>query len=161
MKHGCKHAPRGETFNISPHQKGFLVPSTLCALYRRRLSGLRAHDRRVRGTALPLPSPSITRHTEAEGAPSSPPRPFPSPISRTLLVRDLALDIVDSIAALNLERDGLAREGLDEDLHRRLSSRVLSLSLSPSSSSSSPRPSPPLSLLCIDFLFWYPNIAFY
>ena len=117
MKHGCKHAPRGETFNISPHQKGFLVPSTLCALYRRRLSGLRAHDRRVRGTALPLPSPSITRHTEAEGAPSSPPRPFPSPISRTLLVRDLALDIVDSIAALNLERDGLAREGLDEDLH--------------------------------------------
>uniref|UniRef100_A0A453IJM5 Uncharacterized protein n=1 Tax=Aegilops tauschii subsp. strangulata TaxID=200361 RepID=A0A453IJM5_AEGTS len=34
-----------------------------------------------------------------------------------LLVLDLGLDIVDGIAALNLEGDGLPREGLDEDLH--------------------------------------------
>jgi hypothetical protein len=35
----------------------------------------------------------------------------------TLLVLDLSLDIVDGIAALNLEGDGLPREGLHEDLH--------------------------------------------
>uniref|UniRef100_A0A453GZQ5 Uncharacterized protein n=1 Tax=Aegilops tauschii subsp. strangulata TaxID=200361 RepID=A0A453GZQ5_AEGTS len=35
----------------------------------------------------------------------------------TLLVLDLGLDIVDGVAALDLERDGLARQGLDEDLH--------------------------------------------
>uniref|UniRef100_A0A453GZZ4 Uncharacterized protein n=1 Tax=Aegilops tauschii subsp. strangulata TaxID=200361 RepID=A0A453GZZ4_AEGTS len=34
-----------------------------------------------------------------------------------LLVLDLGLDIVDGVAALDLERDGLARQGLDEDLH--------------------------------------------
>jgi len=31
-----------------------------------------------------------------------------------LLVLDLALDIVDGVAGLDLKRDGLAREGLDE-----------------------------------------------
>jgi len=30
---------------------------------------------------------------------------------------DLGLDIVDGVAALDLERDGLPRERLDEDLH--------------------------------------------
>jgi len=34
-----------------------------------------------------------------------------------LLVLDLGLDIVDSVARLHLEGDGLAREGLDKDLH--------------------------------------------
>jgi hypothetical protein len=34
-----------------------------------------------------------------------------------LLVLDLGLDIVNGIGALDLESDGLAREGLDEDLH--------------------------------------------
>ena len=34
-----------------------------------------------------------------------------------LLVLDLGLDIVDGVRGLNLEGDGLAREGLDEDLH--------------------------------------------
>ena len=34
-----------------------------------------------------------------------------------LLVLDLALDRVDGVRDLDLERDGLARQGLDEDLH--------------------------------------------
>src|SRR3569833_599943 len=37
--------------------------------------------------------------------------------SLTLLVLDLGLHIVISIAALHLKRDGLASEGLDENLH--------------------------------------------
>ena len=37
-----------------------------------------------------------------------------------LLVLDLGLDIVDGVRGLNLEGDGLAREGLDENLHREL-----------------------------------------
>jgi hypothetical protein len=36
----------------------------------------------------------------------------------TLFVLNLGLDVLDRVAALHLERDGLAREGLDEDLHR-------------------------------------------
>ncbi len=36
---------------------------------------------------------------------------------RTGLTLDLALDIVDGIRGFDLEGDGLAREGLDEDLH--------------------------------------------
>jgi len=35
-----------------------------------------------------------------------------------LFVLDLSLDIFDGIARLNLEGDGLSREGLYEDLHR-------------------------------------------
>jgi hypothetical protein len=35
-----------------------------------------------------------------------------------LLVLDLALHIVDGVAGLDLERDGLAREGLDEAVSR-------------------------------------------
>jgi hypothetical protein len=35
----------------------------------------------------------------------------------TLLVLDLLLDLVDRIGRLNLEGDGLASQGLDEDLH--------------------------------------------
>lgn len=38
----------------------------------------------------------------------------------SLLVLDLALYIVDGVGGLDLEGDGLAREGLDEDLHCRL-----------------------------------------
>merc|ERR1719473_893122 len=34
-----------------------------------------------------------------------------------LLVLDLGLDIVDGVGALDLERDRLARQRLDEDLH--------------------------------------------
>ena len=34
-----------------------------------------------------------------------------------LLVLNLGLDIVDGVRRLHLEGDGLAREGLDEDLH--------------------------------------------
>jgi hypothetical protein len=34
-----------------------------------------------------------------------------------LLVLNLGLDIVDSVGRLNLEGDGLAGQGLDEDLH--------------------------------------------
>merc|ERR1712165_447264 len=36
----------------------------------------------------------------------------------SLLVLDLSLHILDGIARLNLQSDGLAGEGLDEDLHR-------------------------------------------
>jgi hypothetical protein len=36
-----------------------------------------------------------------------------------LLVLDLGLDVLDRVRGLDLERDGLAREGLDEDLHLR------------------------------------------
>ncbi len=36
---------------------------------------------------------------------------------RTLLVLDLLLDILDGVGRLNLEGDGLAGEGLHEDLH--------------------------------------------
>ena len=35
-----------------------------------------------------------------------------------LLVLDLGLDVVDRVGRLDLERDGLAGEGLDEDLSR-------------------------------------------
>ena len=34
-----------------------------------------------------------------------------------LLVLDLLLHVVDRVARLDVERDGLAGEGLDEDLH--------------------------------------------
>ena len=34
-----------------------------------------------------------------------------------LLVLDLGLDILDGVRGLDLEGDGLAREGLDENLH--------------------------------------------
>merc|ERR1712111_56671 len=34
----------------------------------------------------------------------------------TLLVLDLGLDCIDGVGGLDLEGDGLAREGLDEDL---------------------------------------------
>ena len=54
--------------------------------------------------------------------------PFPfdvSSLSRaqrrlTLLVLDLGLDVVDGVGRLDVERDGLAGEGLDEDLHVEL-----------------------------------------
>ena len=35
----------------------------------------------------------------------------------TLLVLDLGLDVLDGIRGFDLERDGLASERLDEDLH--------------------------------------------
>ena len=35
----------------------------------------------------------------------------------SLLVLDLGLDILDGVTWLNLEGDGLSREGLHEDLH--------------------------------------------
>jgi hypothetical protein len=35
----------------------------------------------------------------------------------TLLVLDLALDIVDRVGRLDFEGDGLSSQGLDEDLH--------------------------------------------
>merc|ERR1712200_373560 len=35
----------------------------------------------------------------------------------TLLVLDLGLDVLDGVGGLNLKGDGLASEGLDEDLH--------------------------------------------
>ncbi len=35
----------------------------------------------------------------------------------SFLVLDLGLDILDSVALLNIEGDGLAGQGLDEDLH--------------------------------------------
>ena len=47
-----------------------------------------------------------------------------------LLVLDLGLDILDRVRGLNVERDGLAGQGLDEDLHPCmyfLSTGVLSL----------------------------------
>ena len=40
-------------------------------------------------------------------------RLYPDP----LLVLDLSLDVLDGVRALDLEGDGLAGEGLDEDLH--------------------------------------------
>ena len=33
------------------------------------------------------------------------------------LVLDLVLDVINSVGGLDLERDGLASQGLDEDLH--------------------------------------------
>jgi hypothetical protein len=36
-----------------------------------------------------------------------------------LLVLDLGLDIVNAVRRLHVERDGFAREGLDEDLFRK------------------------------------------
>ena len=35
----------------------------------------------------------------------------------SLLVLDFSFHIIDGVGALNLKRDGLARQGLDEDLH--------------------------------------------
>jgi hypothetical protein len=37
--------------------------------------------------------------------------------ARTFLVLDLGLDVVDGVAALDLESDGLPRQRLHEDLH--------------------------------------------
>ena len=34
-----------------------------------------------------------------------------------LLVLDLGLDVVNGVRGLNVEGDGLARQGLDKDLH--------------------------------------------
>ena len=34
-----------------------------------------------------------------------------------LLVLDLGLDVVDGVGGLDVEGDGLARQGLDENLH--------------------------------------------
>ena len=39
---------------------------------------------------------------------------------------DLGFDIVDGVGGLDLEGDGLAREGLDEDLHLDLEKRWIS-----------------------------------
>uniref|UniRef100_A0A453NF08 Uncharacterized protein n=1 Tax=Aegilops tauschii subsp. strangulata TaxID=200361 RepID=A0A453NF08_AEGTS len=46
-----------------------------------------------------------------------------------LLVLDLSLNIVNGVRALNLQSDGLASEGLHEDLHlqRRIPNRLVSL----------------------------------
>ncbi len=38
----------------------------------------------------------------------------------SLLVLDLGLDVIDSVRGLDVEGDGLTREGLDEDLHVKL-----------------------------------------
>jgi hypothetical protein len=38
-------------------------------------------------------------------------------VVHTFLVLDLGLDIVDGVAALDLEGDGLPGQGLHEDLH--------------------------------------------
>ena len=35
----------------------------------------------------------------------------------TFLILDLGLDVLDGVCGLDIEGDGLAREGLDEDLH--------------------------------------------
>ena len=40
-----------------------------------------------------------------------------SETARTFLVLDLGLDVADGVAALDLERDRLPRQRLDEDLH--------------------------------------------
>ncbi|KAI1148814.1 hypothetical protein F4825DRAFT_78760 [Nemania diffusa] len=44
----------------------------------------------------------------------------------SLLILNLALHVVDGIGGLDLEGDGLAREGLDEDLHCRLREAMVS-----------------------------------
>ena len=36
----------------------------------------------------------------------------------TFLILDLLLDALDGVAGLDVQRDGLTRQGLDEDLHR-------------------------------------------
>ena len=38
----------------------------------------------------------------------------------SLLVLNLGLDVIDSVRGLDIEGDGLTREGLDEDLHAKL-----------------------------------------
>ena len=38
-------------------------------------------------------------------------------LSLPFLVLDLVLDVINSVRRLDLERDGLASQGLDEDLH--------------------------------------------
>lgn len=38
----------------------------------------------------------------------------------SLLVLNLGLDVIDSVRGLDIEGDGLTREGLDEDLHDKL-----------------------------------------
>ena len=41
----------------------------------------------------------------------------------TLLVLDLAFDVVNGVAALHLQGDGLARQGLDKDLQQSIKRR--------------------------------------
>merc|ERR1719209_1098232 len=48
----------------------------------------------------------------------------------SFLVLDLSLDILDGVTGLDLEGDGLAREGLDKDLHFYLSCRSESSNIS-------------------------------
>ena len=40
------------------------------------------------------------------------------PHARTFFVKDLLLDLIDGVGGFDIERDRLANEGLDEDLHR-------------------------------------------
>ena len=47
----------------------------------------------------------------------APPLPRARASRLTLLVLDLALDVVNGVRGLDLERDGLAGQGLDKDLH--------------------------------------------
>ena len=43
-----------------------------------------------------------------------------TPDDAPLLVLDLGLDVVDGVGRLHLKGDRLAREGLDENLHRKV-----------------------------------------
>ena len=63
---------------------------------------------------------------DAAGSRSARWPPLPSQIScyLPLLVLDLGLDIVDGVGGLDLKGDGLAREGLDEDLHLEVAGNV-------------------------------------
>ena len=42
---------------------------------------------------------------------------LPRPLRSPHLVLDLLLDIIDGVTGLDIEGDGLSREGLDENLH--------------------------------------------
>jgi hypothetical protein len=52
---------------------------------------------------VPAATTNITNHTQD--------------LKLTFLVLDLGLDVLDGVAWLNLEGDGLTRQCLDEDLH--------------------------------------------
>ena len=58
-----------------------------------------------------------TRTTLAAAGPSPPQQPCPSQQPLTLLVLDLLLDVLNGVAALHLQRDGLASQRLHKDLH--------------------------------------------
>ena len=75
--------------------------------------------RRCWSGGIPTTPTQIRKRAKQERAPSSKSYVIGSDQNAllTFLVLDLALDVVNSVGRLNLQSDGLASQGLNENLH--------------------------------------------